>query len=142
MRKGTIKAVVLIIIFIAAVLIFGKLTNHNNEDMTTEMEEAKLPVISLYQNDTEMNRLHGYVNEMNAAYMRDTITPIPKDRLLPIVIQTYETPVDAISYEIRSLDASRLIANAEVASYKERRRGKYMRSLRYKTFWKRGRNIF
>ena len=119
MRKGTIKAVVLIIIFIAAVLIFGKLTNHNNEDMTTEMEEAKLPVISLYQNDTEMNRLHGYVNEMNAAYMRDTITPIPKDRLLPIVIQTYETPVDAISYEIRSLDASRLIANAEVASYKE-----------------------
>ena len=119
MRKGTIKAVVLIIIFIAAVLIFGKLTNHNNEDMTTEMEEAKLPVISLYQNDTEMNRLHGYVNEMNAAYMRDTITPIPKDRLLPIVIQTYDTPVDAISYEIRSLDASRLIANAEVASYKE-----------------------
>ena len=119
MRKGTIKAVVLIIIFIAAVLIFGKLTNHNNEAMTTEMEEAKLPVISLYQNDTEMNRLHGYVNEMNAAYMRDTITPIPKDRLLPIVIQTYETPVDAISYEIRSLDASRLIANAEVASYKE-----------------------
>lgn len=119
MRKGTIKAVVLIIIFIAAVLIFGKLTNHNNEDMTTEMEEAKLPVISLYQNDTEMNRLHGYVNEMNAAYMRDTITPIPKDRLLPIVIQTYETPVDAISYEIRSLDASRLIANAEVATYKE-----------------------
>lgn len=119
MRKGTIKAVVLIIIFIASVLIFGKLTNHNNEDMTTEMEEAKLPVISLYQNDTEMNRLHGYVNEMNAAYMRDTITPIPKDRLLPIVIQTYETPVDAISYEIRSLDASRLIANAEVASYKE-----------------------
>lgn len=119
MRKGTIKAVVLIIIFIAAVLIFGKLTNHNNEDMTTEMEEAKLPVISLYQNDTEMNRLHGYVNEMNAAYMRDTITPIQKDRLLPIVIQTYETPVDAISYEIRSLDASRLIANAEVASYKE-----------------------
>lgn len=119
MRKGTIKAVVLIIIFIAAVLIFGKLTNHNNEDMTTEMEEAELPVISLYQNDTEMNRLHGYVNEMNAAYMRDTITPIPKDRLLPIVIQTYETPVDAISYEIRSLDASRLIANAEVASYKE-----------------------
>ena len=119
MRKGTIKAVVLIIIFIAAVLIFGKLTNHNNQDMTTEMEEAKLPVISLYQNDTEMNRLHGYVNEMNAAYMRDTITPIPKDRLLPIVIQTYDTPVDAISYEIRSLDASRLIANAEVASYKE-----------------------
>ncbi len=119
MRKGTIKAVVLIIIFIAAVLIFGKLTNHNNEDMTMEMEEAKLPVISLYQNDTEMNRLHGYVNEMNAAYMRDTITPITEDRLLPIVIQTYETPVDAISYEIRSLDASRLIANAEVASYKE-----------------------
>lgn len=119
MQKGTWKAAVLLMIFMLAVVVFGKLTNHTNADLTMEMEEATFPVISLYQNDVEINKLHGYANEMNAAYMRDTITPITTDRKLPIVIQTYQTAVDAISYEIRSLDAERLIANADVNSYQE-----------------------
>lgn len=123
MQKGTIKAAVLLIIFVIAVLIFGKLTNHTNEDLTTEMEAATFPVISLYQNGKEINELHGYSTEMNAAYMRDTITPIGENRKLPISIQTYQTAVDAISYEIRSLDAKRLIANADVTSY-EKKKGK------------------
>lgn len=121
MQKGTIKAAVLLIIFILAVLIFGKMTNHVNEDLTTEMEEATLPVISLYQDDREINELHGYSVEMDAAYMRDTVTPIGEERILPITIQTYHTAVDTISYEIRSLDAERLIANADVTSYEEKR---------------------
>ena len=121
MQKGTIKAAVLLTIFIIAVLVFGKLTNHVNEDLTTEMEEATLPVISLYQDDREINELHGYSVEMDAAYMRDTVTPIGTDRILPITIQTYQTAIDTISYEIRSLDAERLIANADVTSYEEKR---------------------
>lgn len=121
MQKGMIKAAVLLTIFISAVLIFGKLTNHTNEDLTTEMEEATLPVISLYQDGKAINELHGYVSEMSAAYMRDTITPIEEERKLPITIQLYQTAVDAISYEIRSLDAERLIANADVNSYEEKK---------------------
>lgn len=120
-RKGTWKAAVLLIIFVISVLVFGKLTNHTNTDLTTEMDEATFPVISLYQNDIEINKLHGYASEMDAAYMRDTITPIASERKLPIAIQTYQMAVDAISYEIRSLDAKRLIANADVTSYEESR---------------------
>ena len=120
MRKGTIKAAVLAAVFIGAVLIFGRFMNDTNEDLTTEMKEATLPVITMYQGDQELNELHGYVTEMDAAYMRDTITPVGEDRKLPIVIQTNQTAVDTISYEIRSLDATRLIANADVTSYEER----------------------
>lgn len=120
MQKGTIKAAVLSIVFILAVLVAGRLMNHTNEDLTTEMEDATLPVILMYQDGRELNELHGYVTEMNAAYMRDTIMPIGTDWKLPIAIQTYQTPVDTISYEIRSLDAERLIANADVTSYEEK----------------------
>lgn len=119
MHKGLIKAAVLSIIFITAVFVFSGMTNHTNEDLTTEMEDATLPLISLYADNKEINQLHGYSVEMNAAYMRDTITPIDKSRILPFTIQTYQTPVDAISYEIRSLDAKRLIANASVDTYEE-----------------------
>lgn len=117
MRKGLIKAAVLSAIFLISIIIFSKMTNHVNEDMTTEMPEATLPVISLYGNGIEINELRGYTAEMNAAYMRDTITPIGEDRRIPISIQTNQAPIDAISYEIRSLDASRLVADAEVTDF-------------------------
>ena len=65
MRKGTIKAAVLAAVFIGAVLIFGRFMNDTNEDLTTEMKEATLPVITMYQGDQELNELHGYVTEMD-----------------------------------------------------------------------------
>ena len=52
MQKSAVKAAVLSIIFVVSVMIFGMLTNHVNEDLTTEMPEATLPVISLFAGDT------------------------------------------------------------------------------------------
>lgn len=119
MQKGTIKAIVLPVVFVLAVMIFSFMTNQTNEDLTTEMSEATLPVLTLYDGNTAINELYGYTEKMDAAYMRDTITPIGEDRLLPVTVKTYQTAVDKISYEIRSLDAKRLIANADVTSYTE-----------------------
>ena len=120
MQKSAVKAAVLSIIFVVSVMIFGMLTNHVNEDLTTEMPEATLPVISLFSGETEINELYGYKKEMNAAYMRDTITPVDDGRRLPIQIRTYQKKIDGISYEIRSLNGERLIANADVTDYEEK----------------------
>lgn len=125
MKKGIIKILVLLAVFCMGVLGFGQMTNHSNQDLTTEMADATLPVISLYMQDlkadrlTEINELHGYTAQMDAVYMRDTITPISEERMLPIQIQAYDTKIDGISYEIRSLDLDRLIADATVEDYEE-----------------------
>lgn len=125
MKKGIIKALVLAVVFCLGLLVFGQITNHSNEDLTTEMADATLPLVSLYMQDTEedtlkeINELHGYVAEMNAIYMRDTITPIDEERILSIQVQTYDTKVDGISYEIRSMDTDRLISDVTVDEYKE-----------------------
>ena len=117
MSKGIIKAAGLALIFVFSIIIFTGMMNHSNEDLTTEMAEATLPVITLYENGTAVNELHGYSVEMDAAFMRDTITPIAEDRILPVTVQTYDAHVDGITYEIRSLDAVRLIADAKTASF-------------------------
>lgn len=119
MQKGVIKAIVLTIVFAIAIVVFSIMSNQVNEDLTTEMSDATLPVITLYNGDTAINKLHGYSKEMDAAYMRDSITPVSTDEMLPMAIQVNQTPIDTISYEIRSLDAERLIANADVTSYSE-----------------------
>ncbi len=121
MRKGVIKAGVLSAIFIVSIILFSIMTNQVNEDLTMEMADASLPILTLYSEGTEINQLHGYTKEMDAAYMRDSITPIPKNRILPIKINTYKKEIIGISYEIRSLDAKRLIANANVQDFQQER---------------------
>ncbi len=123
MKKGIIKGLTLFAIFCAGVLVFGQLTNHANQDLTTEMADATLPVVSFSMQGkegggwSEVNELRGYTAQMNAMHMRDTVTPINKDRILPLQIRTYDTKVDGLSYEIRSLDMDRLVADSVVEEY-------------------------
>lgn len=125
MKKGIVKVLVLAAVFCLGILGFGQLTNHSNEDLTTEMADATLPVVSLYMQDEkdgefrEINELRGYTSEMNAVYMRDSITPVDETRILPISIQTYDTKIDGIHYEIRSMDTERLIADAQAEDFEE-----------------------
>lgn len=125
MKKGMIKLGVLMVVFIVGVLGFGELTNHSNEDLTKEMADATLPLVSFFMTGEggrqEVNELRGYTSEMHSVYMRDTITTISSDRLLPLQVQTYDTKIDGISYEIRNLDTSRLIADSKVEDYEEKK---------------------
>lgn len=119
MNKGVIRAIVLVLTFVAAVVLFSALTNKTNRDMTAEMKEATLPTIDLYYQEEPINQLYGYVDEMNAVYMRGDITPIGADSLLPISVRCGNYAVDAIFYEIRSMDTERLVADAQVSDYQQ-----------------------
>lgn len=123
MKKGIIKVFVLLFVFCGGIVGFGQITNHSNQDLTTEMADATLPLISLFVQNadewTAVNELHGYTSPMNAVYMRDTITPVNEERILPVEIRMYDRKVDGLSYEIRSLDTDRLIADTVVEDYEE-----------------------
>lgn len=118
MKQLLIKIGVLAGVFIAALVFTSYLTNHENEDLTSEMEEATLPVVYMMKNNAKMNDLHGYTTEMDGRYVRDNILPLNKDLKINLQVQTYGFQIDAMSYEVRSLDMERLIENKEVADYK------------------------
>lgn len=117
MRKHIIKPVVLSTLFLVAVVFFSVITNQDNRDMTTIMAESTLPVVRFYSGDTPMNELHGYVTPMDSTAMRDTITPVDDKRILPVEVATFGHKVEAIRYEIRSMDGQRLVAKADVTDY-------------------------
>ncbi|MCI8327317.1 MAG: hypothetical protein HFI37_06030 [Lachnospiraceae bacterium] len=117
MQKGKIKIIALIGAFLLTILIVGLVNRHSNKDTTGNMAQASLPVVSLFFGDQQMNELYGHTSQMDAVYMRDSITPLKKDRILPVSVQTYGDKVDEISYEIRSMDTKRLVAEAEVQDF-------------------------
>lgn len=117
MKKGIIKAFVLTICFVAAVITFGYFANQNSVRLTTEMPVASYPVLSVYHEDYLVGELHGYREKMDMTTMRDSVVPMQSDRAVTVEVHTFGRQVDKISYEIRSLDGERLIADRVCEDY-------------------------
>ena len=88
MKKKIVKVMVMAALFFGALITFSITMNQDNQDLTTTMSEASLPVMYFYHGDTQINELHGYVKPMDMTAMRDSITPIDDDWQLPLLIRT------------------------------------------------------
>lgn len=119
MKKKIVKVMVMAALFFGALITFSITMNQDNQDLTTTMSEASLPVMYFYHGDTQINELHGYVKPMDMTAMRDSITPIDDDWQLPLLIRTYGCPISGIRYEIRSMDGERLVAKNDVTDYEQ-----------------------
>lgn len=120
-RKGISKGIILTIycvcMFFASLILLGALMNRGNTDMTAEMSPAGFPLVSFVCEGMQFNTLHGYAAQMEIPYLRDTITPLMEGRNLSIKIDTYGTGIEKISYELRTMDASRLIEDTQIYNY-------------------------
>ncbi len=105
--KFRYKLLIVIAVFIAALIYFGgdiKETVFETSASTTDMSGATLPTISFEINGNEVNRLHGYVSNLDEMIMRETITPITSTRTFTVLIEENESTVKKLKYEILNTD--------------------------------------
>lgn len=119
MNKKLAKPIVLLIVFFSALMFFSILTNKENRDLTTTMEEASLPVMQTVFEDTVINEMYGYTREMDALFVRDSITPLDDNRMLHMKLLTYGREIDSIDYEVRSMDGKTLLVNNRITDYSQ-----------------------
>lgn len=119
MKKNVIRAIVLIAVFFGTIFGFGAINTQTNEDLTKDMAQATMPVVYLYHENTKINELHGYTMEMDAAYMRDSITPVSEENHIPMEIATHSQTITGISYQIRSLDLEELLVDTEISEFSQ-----------------------
>ncbi len=113
--KGLIKRVLLLLaVFLGCLILFSIIINFHTKDTTSEMSGPTLPTVSLTAGGREISSLRAYTAEMDACYMRDAVAPLDENRILPINIKTYGNKISDISYQIRSLDTSRKIAETKI----------------------------
>lgn len=117
MKKTIIKLSVFVLTFIVALIAGSKIMNKGHNNMTMEMAKATLPVVMMKTEDSNYNRLFGYKETGNTAFLRDTVTVLGENRDTELVITTYGREITAISMEVRSMDGSRLIENTPVTDY-------------------------
>lgn len=117
--KAVIKGIVLGLVFFIALFVISRIMNKGNNDLTVEMPAAEFPVVYMGMDGILYNELHGYAQEMDTSYMRDTITALNEGRSTQFQIALYGQDIENISYEVRSVDGERLIENTQLAEYTE-----------------------
>lgn len=119
MKKTILSGIYLVVVFIAALFGISTVMNSGNTDMTMEMGEATLPIVTMQIDEYQVDRLHGYAGDMDIRYLRDTILPIGADRGISFTIDTYEKMIDTIAFEVRSINGERLVESTEIENYNE-----------------------
>lgn len=119
MKRSLIKTAVFILTFFLSLFIISGIMNQGNTDMTTEMSGASFPLVYMNIDGERVNCLHGYAQAMEGSYLRDTITVIPRGRTVQFEIDKYQTDIQEISYELRSVDGERLVENGGIANMEE-----------------------
>ncbi len=101
MKKRVIKIAALVVLFAAVLVISNVILNRGNDDQVVDMGDATLPIVS-FMMGTEINALSGYVDDMDIAAMRDTITPLESDGTLKMQIEKNDNQIREISYSLFS----------------------------------------
>ncbi len=124
MKRGLQKALILVLIFVAAAAAVFYITRGEAEEeiVYDGMSEASLPVIYTLYGGEEINRLYGYTETMKEEYMRENMTPLGNDGQMTITVDCYENMLLALKYEVRDADSGRLIESTELTDWTEEER--------------------
>ncbi len=117
MKKTILTGIYFISVFFIALLGTSAVMNSGNTDMTMEMADATLPVVTMQIGEYQVDRLYGYLENMDTRYMRDTVFPIGGDRSVSFSIDTYENTIEDIEFEVRSINGERLVENTKIENY-------------------------
>ena len=120
MKKGLLKAGVLLLLFAAALGGTAALINREKIVGTRQMEEASLPILYMEVADTKVNPMYGYASEMEEQYMRDSLTPLPTDRSLTMAIDPKNASVKTVSYRVSTADGTEVVETSKISKLKKK----------------------
>ncbi len=120
MKKVISKLAACIVVFIITIFVSSGIYNKGNEELTTSMAQASLPLVHITTGEIAYNYLHGLKQEMDGSFFRDTITPLGDGRTLRFVVEKYGNEINGISFEVRSIDGTRLVEKTEISDYDDR----------------------
>lgn len=116
-KKTKQKILRLVLVFLAAFLVFFLWLNRSRDHSASEVKSPTLPVIMVNYHGQEIDELFGYTGDMDALYMRNAVAPLEDDRKLNLKVKTYGREIKKISYEVRSLDTEKKIADEDQVKF-------------------------
>ena len=122
MNKKLVMWGTFLIIFLLSIVGAYKFINRNNQDMTIELSAPTLPLVTVVVDGENYNTLRGYTGEVDASDAAEYVCPVSEKRIIQGQVETFDTKVARLSYEVRNNDGSRLIESGDI-SWEEKSTG-------------------
>ena len=118
-ENATYKYIILAVAFMVTVVVTFISMNYETSAISTmTMTQATLPVVMMQTEEGQLfNRLYGYTQKVDASMMGETLTPLPTDKKLSVVVDLYGQELEGVSYKVRDLSDLSLIENTKVEDY-------------------------
>ena len=117
MLKNTYKFIILVAVFIGSLYLFsGDISEETRQEKleTISMGEATYPTMSILLDETEVNQLHGYSNNIDNRMNRETITPLDEDQSLKVRISENEYEIKRVDYILTSINDETIIDTGNI----------------------------
>lgn len=124
-KKTVIKGIVFGIVFLLSLIVISIAVNHDNNDLTVEMSEAKFPLVYMQKDGNVYNCMHGYSKAMETAFERDNITVLDEQRGTDVIVEIFQDEIASAGFEVRSIDGQRLIETGEMDELTQEQNKKY-----------------
>ena len=122
-KKNTVsgKLFIYITLFLVIVIVtFFSMNYHSEIAATVTMTEAKLPVAKIKMESGQfINRMHGYTSDIDETLVHTDFTPLPSNKKLTVVLDTYGEKVKNISYKVRDTKDNSLIEDTKLDGFDE-----------------------
>ncbi len=119
-KKTRRHIILMLILFLASLAFFEVVLNFQPKtEVKTLQAGGSLPILCVETMGTKQSTMHGYLTKMDGCYMRESLTPLGKNRDMSLLIDDYGSKITDLSYEIRSMDTERKIAEEPINNLKE-----------------------
>ncbi len=131
-----IKGCVFTLVFFLSLFLFNAYYSGKNEG-AAEMTNATLPVIETYLDGMAVNQMHGYMGDIDAALLRDAITPVESNTKLSIAVTDYDYDITAVQYQVFYGSEAALLEEGVLNKLRQED-GKKVQELEFKNILKEG----
>lgn len=116
------RIIILLAVFAASLFFMGRNIKEENYVANMEtitMKKAIFPVAEIGSGGFRLNALHGYASNLDADELRETMTPLDKDKSFELYITENECRVTRIKYEISTVGTGNLVESDTINAMEE-----------------------
>lgn len=117
-KKGLIRAALLLLLFVVTIALTALYINRDKTVATRGLEGASLPILYMEVSNTMVNPMYGYAAPMDEQSIRDSLTPLPTDRILTVVIDPMDSKWASIAYRVSTADGTTEIETGKISKLK------------------------
>ncbi len=109
----------LVLVYIAGVIVFSnlQLLSRSQAVSASDLTGPTLPVVCIDVNGSKVNRMNGYLMEMDARNMRGALIPMTTKRSITVSYKPYHNTIRSVSYEVSTPDTGEVVENAKIGNF-------------------------